>query len=108
MEQYVISARLKRGRAVEAERELATGPPFDPAEVGLSKHAAYLTDGEVYLLFEGEAARTTAYRLAREHLVEVGRWQSIVVGLPSRVAEVPLDARCLYRWDAADEASSCS
>jgi hypothetical protein len=108
MERYVIAARLKRGKAAEAEQELASGPPFDPAEAGLSTHAAYLTDRDVYLLFEGETARTTAHRLAREHLVEVSRWQPIITGLPSRVAEVPAGARCLYRWNATDEASSRS
>jgi hypothetical protein len=100
MEHYVMAARLKPGMAPEAERELAAGPPFDPAERGLSGHAAYLTAEDVYLLFEGEEARSTAYRLAREHLVEVSRWQGIVSGLPERVAEVPPGARCLYEWTA--------
>jgi hypothetical protein len=100
VEQYVIAARLKPGRAAEAERELADGPPFDPGEVGLSSHAAYLTDREVYLVFEGQAARSIALRLAREHLVEVSRWQDLITGLPANVAEVPENARCLYRWGA--------
>jgi hypothetical protein len=104
LEHYVIAARLKPGKAADAERELAAGPPFDPAEVGLSRHAAYLTERDVYLLFEGEAARTTALRMAREHLVEVSRWQKIVAGLPSSVAEVPPNARCLYEWGVVDEA----
>jgi hypothetical protein len=100
VEQYVVVARLKAGRAAEAERELAGGPPFDPAEAGLSHHAAYLTDRHVYLLFEGEAAHTTALRLAREHLVEVSRWGGIVSGLPTSTHDVPADARCVYSWTA--------
>jgi hypothetical protein len=99
MERYVIAARLKPGKAGEAERQLAGGPPFDPGEVGLSAHAAYLTDENVYLVFEGDAARSTALRLAREHLVEVSRWQSIISGLPARVTAVPAEARCLYHWE---------
>jgi hypothetical protein len=102
MERYIIAARLKPGKSAEAERALAQGPPFDPGEAGLSSHAAYLTDDAVYLLFEGEAARTTALRLAREHLVDVSRWQAIVNGLPSTVAEVPQDARSVYRWSAGE------
>jgi hypothetical protein len=105
MERYVIAARLKPGEAVAAERMLSAGPPFDPAEAGLSAHAAYLTDDSVYLLFEGEAPRARALQLAREHLVEVSQWQAIVSGLPSRVAEVPANARCLYRWTSGAEAS---
>ena len=104
MERYVIAARLKPGKAAEAERELAAGPPFDPAGVGLAGHAAYLTGRDVYLLFEGEAARQIALRLAREHLLEVSRWQSIVADLPTAVAEIPTDARCVYSWRGAASA----
>jgi hypothetical protein len=28
----------------------------------------------------------------------VSRWQDIVWELPSVIADVPADARCLYRW----------
>jgi hypothetical protein len=98
VEQYLISARLKPGRAAEAERTLLSGPPFNPAEAGLSAHAAYLTEDSVYLVFEGEAARVKAMRLAREHLVEVGYWQGIIEGLPKRIAALPPGARCVYRW----------
>jgi hypothetical protein len=35
MEQYVIAARLKPGKTLEAEQMLATGPPFDPSDAGL-------------------------------------------------------------------------
>jgi hypothetical protein len=98
VEQYVIAARLRPGKAAEAERALADGPPFDPARVGLSGHAAYLTDESVYLLFRGETARSTALRLAREHLVEVSSWQGIVGGLPTTVTTVPREARCVYEW----------
>lgn len=97
-ERYVISARLKPGGAAAAERTLRAGPPFDPAEAGLSGHAAYLTDDSVYLVFEGEAAHLKAMRAAREHVVEVSSWQRMIEGLPKRVEAVPADARCLYRW----------
>jgi hypothetical protein len=83
---------------------LAAGPPFDPAQPGLSGHSAYLGDDRVYRVFGGEASRKKALNLAREHMVEVSRWQSIIDGLPSSVADVPSDARCLYRW--TPEASS--
>jgi hypothetical protein len=98
VERYVIAARLKQGGAAAAERTLLAGPPFDPAEAGLSAHAAYLTDDSVYLVFEGEAAHVKALKLAREHLVDVSQWQSIVNDLPSKVDDVPPNARCVYRW----------
>jgi hypothetical protein len=104
IERYVLSARLRPGRAAEAEQELSAGPPFDPAEAGLSSHAAYATDTHVYLVFEGEAAQSKAMQLSRDHFVEVSRWQPLVSGFPSRVADVPSEARCLYRWEAASSA----
>jgi hypothetical protein len=104
MERYVIAARLRPGGATAAERTLLAGPPFDPAAAGLSAHAAYLTDDSVYLVFEGEAAHVKALQLAREHLADVSHWQSIVSDLPSRVDDVPGNARCLYRWTAETSA----
>ena len=92
----MLAARLKPGQAAAAERVLEAGPPFDPAEASLSAHAAYLAEDQVYLVFEGEGARSKALNLARTHLVEVARWQSIVSDLPTRVESVPADARCLY------------
>ena len=98
VERYVVAARLKAGRTAEAERELAAGPPFEPAQAGLSGHAAYLTDDHVYLVFEGHAPRSAALKLARDHLIEVGRWQSVIDGFPAQAESVPAEARCLYRW----------
>lgn len=98
MERYVVTTRLKPGAARAAEDLLSRGPPFDPAEAGLSAHAAYLTDDRVFLVFEGEAAHAKALKLARRHVVEVSRWQDLVWELPSVVADVPPAARCLYRW----------
>jgi CBS domain-containing protein len=100
VERYVVSARLKPGQTAEAERELAAGPPFEPAQAGLSEHAAYLSEDHVYLVFEGEHARNAALQVAREHLVEVSRWQRIVDGFPAKAESVPPGARCLYRWRA--------
>jgi hypothetical protein len=98
MERYVVTTRLKPGAAPAAEELLSAGPPFNPGETGLSAHAAYISDDSVFLVFEGEAAHATALQLAKKHVLEVSRWQDIVWELPSLIADVPADARCLYRW----------
>src|SRR5690348_6323061 len=103
MARYVIAAPLKKRMAVQAERELEDGPPFDPAAEGLSEHAAYLSDRHVYLVFDGTAARSRALQLARAHVAEVSRWQEIVSDLPSGVSAVPAQARCIYRWRSSDD-----
>jgi len=53
MEQIAIVAHLKSGLEPQAAKLIATGPPFDPAEVGLSRHAVYLAADEVVFVFEG-------------------------------------------------------
>jgi hypothetical protein len=104
VERYVIAAQLKAGAAREAEELLSRGPPFDPGEAGLSAHSAYLGDDAVFLVFEGDAAHTKALKLANKYVVDVSRWQSVVIDLPSAVADVPPGARCLYRWPAQESA----
>src|SRR5262245_34879309 len=53
MEQIAVVARLKSGMEPRAARLIAAGPPFDPSEVGLSRHAVYLAADEVVFVFEG-------------------------------------------------------
>jgi hypothetical protein len=98
MDRYVVTTRLKPGAAPAAEELLSAGPPFDPAETDLSAHAAYLTNDSVFLVFEGKDAHATALQLAKKYALEVSRWQDLAWELPSVVADVPADARCLYRW----------
>lgn len=98
VERYVVTTRLKPGAASGAEELLQQGPPFDPAAAGLTAHEAYLTDDRIYLVFEGEAAHARALALAKQHIVEVSRWQELVWELPSTVADIPPTARCVYRW----------
>src|SRR5262249_61125033 len=98
MERYVVTTRLKPGATHAAEDLLSQGPPFDPAEAGLSAHAAYLTDDRVFLVFEGEAAHATALSLAKRHVIEVTQWQELVWELPSVVGGGPPGARGLFPW----------
>ena len=99
-DRYIVTTRLKPGTIPAAEELLSAGPPFDPADAGLSAHAAYLGDGRVFLVFEGEAAREKALELAKLYVAEVTQWQDLAWELPSVVDDVPATARCLYRWAA--------
>ena len=98
MERYVVTTRLRPGAAPAAEELLSAGPPFDPADAGLSAHSAYLGGDRVYLVFEGESARTKALELARQHVTDVSRWEDLVWELPSVVEDIPATARCVYSW----------
>jgi hypothetical protein len=97
--------RWSPGAAPAAKELLLAGPPFDPGEVGLSAHAAYLSADRVFLVFEGDAAHATALALAKQYIVEVERWEDLVWELPAVIDDVPVDARCLYGWPAVARSS---
>lgn len=104
MERYVVTTRIKPGSAPAAAELLSAGPPFDPGAAGLSAHSAHLSDDSVFLVFEGEGARTKALDLAKQHMADVSRWHELVWELPSIVDEVPATARCVYRWEEPRQA----
>jgi hypothetical protein len=53
MEQIAIIARLRSGVEPRAAELIAHGPPFDPSQSGIERHAVYLAADEVVFVFEG-------------------------------------------------------
>ena len=53
MRQLALVARLKDGAELRAAELIAAGPPFDPENAQLERHAIYLSAGEVVFVFEG-------------------------------------------------------
>lgn len=43
---------------LRAAELLEAGPPFDPADVGLTRHEVYVSAGEVVFVFEGPEVDT--------------------------------------------------
>jgi hypothetical protein len=84
MNRLMIVAQLTEGAHDEAETLLREGPPFDPEDLGLHRHAAYLTADEVVFVFEApEVERIVNDLLDDVSLVPaVGRWDKLVEGLP--------------------------
>lgn len=94
-----IVARLKSGAEEEAAELLAQGPPFDPEERGLNRHAAYLSAGEVVFVFEGPEVDVAlddlvGYPLGRPLRAALDRWRPLIEGHP-RIA------RPAYEWERA-------
>jgi hypothetical protein len=92
MSRAVVVLPLREGASEQAAELLRGGPPFDPNEVGLERHHAFLTDREAVFLFEADSLD------AAEKLIGAGRvwsaasaWEDLVDG-PPRLAE---DA---YSW----------
>jgi hypothetical protein len=100
MSRVAIVARLKPGAEPQAAALLEGGPPFDPDEQRVERHAVYLSASEVVFVFEGpevewavddlvDAEPSAAFQAA----VEV--WRPLVEG-PPRIA------RLAYAWERGE------
>lgn len=98
MEQLAIVARLKSGTEPQAVELIAKGPPFDPAESGLTRHAVYLSSGEVVFVFEGHEVEWIVDGMIDEPFrwsvsEALDAWRPLVEGQP-RIA------RPAFTWEA--------
>jgi len=84
MNRLVIVARLKDGRHAAAEKRLGGGPPFDPDELGLHRHAAYLTATEVVFVFEAPEVEWTVNDLIDDPVTAsaFGPWHAMLERMP--------------------------
>src|SRR5215470_5331244 len=87
MNRLLITARLREGSHEEAEALLRKGPPFDPVELGLHRHSAYLTAGEVVFVFEAPEVEWVVNDLLDDPILSgaFGAWDKLVDG-PPRIA----------------------
>jgi hypothetical protein len=87
MNRLMIVARLREGSHEEAERLLSAGLPFDPEEIHLHRHAAYLTAGEVVFLFEAPEVEWIVNDLVDDPSLSraLGPWHKLLDG-PPRIA----------------------
>jgi hypothetical protein len=91
----LVALPLKEGALEKARELIASGPPFDPEEMGLERHRVFLLDDEVLFVFEsGPSAQKLEDALACPDLWRgASEWHDLVSG-PPRVAE---DA---YAWES--------
>ena len=84
MDRLLIVARLRDDAHDEAEILLREGPPFDPERIGLERHAAYLTAGEVVFVFEGPEVEWKVNELVDDPTISAffAPWQKLVDGTP--------------------------
>ena len=97
MDRFALVARLKPGVEEQAVALLEQGPPFDPGERGFSRHAVYLSAGEVVFVFEGDEVEWIVDEIVNEPFSAVaealGAWRELAEG-PPRIA------RSVYTWEA--------
>lgn len=84
MKRMMIVARLREGTTQEAEALLEKGPPFDPEELGLQSHSAYLTSGEVVFVFEASGVEWIVNDIIDDPVVgaALAPWRQLVEGMP--------------------------
>jgi hypothetical protein len=97
MNRLMIVARLRDDAHDEAEILLREGPPFEPERVGLERHAAYLTAGEVVFVFEGPEVEWVVNELVDDPAIAsfFDPWQKLIDGTPRLAHEH-------YYWSRAD------
>ena len=84
MNRLIIVARLREGAHEQAEHLLRNGPPFDPEEMGLHRHAAYLTATDVVFVFEAPEVEWIVNEIVDDPVLSsaLGPWRSLVEGPP--------------------------
>ena len=91
----VVVVPLQDG-SLERVRELVShGPPFDPAETGLTRHELLLTSSEAIFVFEAESEEALGLFLSRLDLSAAAAWGELVAG-PPRLAD------CAFSWERSD------
>jgi len=98
MKRLMIVARLRDDAHDEAETLLCEGPPFEPLQIGLERHGAYLTAGEVVFVFEGAEVEWTMNDVVDDPAVAVffEPWKKLVEGTPRLAQE-------RYFWSRVDD-----
>ena len=66
MEQIAIVVRLKPGAEPRAAELIANGPPFDPGELGITRHSVYLAADAVVFVFEGHEVESAVDDLVED------------------------------------------
>ena len=90
----LVIVPLKEGKEAMARNLLRSGPPFDPAEVGLERHEVYVTANEAVFVFEtldGDAALRALLTSAPVWEAATA-WRELIAG-PHRIAEA------VYSWE---------
>jgi hypothetical protein len=98
MNRLMIVARLRDDAHDEAEILLREGPPFESESVGLERHSAYLTAGEVVFLFEGPEVEWIVNELVDDPLIAsyFAPWEKLIEDTPRLAHEH-------FHWSRADQ-----
>jgi hypothetical protein len=93
---------IRRGTHEQVRRLVASGPPFDPAELGLTRHDVYLDRHHVRFLFESPDAHWALQQvLDQASLWRAGlAWSRLIAGRPQvdEHPDRPPVGELIYSW----------
>jgi hypothetical protein len=58
VERLVVTLKLRKGTQERAAKLIVAGPPFDPADLGVARHAVYLGNDLVIFALKGRMSRS--------------------------------------------------
>jgi hypothetical protein len=98
VQRIVFVARLKPGSEDAAADIVRSGPPYDPGEIGLTRHGVYLGSSEVVFVFEGSDVQRQLRDLLNDPVASpaFAIWAPLLEGTPSIAHE-------LFYWEATPE-----
>ena len=98
MQRIVFVGTLKPGGEEAAADIVRAGPPFDPSEIGLARHAVYLGGSEVVFVFEGSDVEQQLRDLINDPVASpaFAVWAPLLEGTPAIAHE-------LFYWEATTE-----
>lgn len=98
MNRIAVTVQLPAGAEERARGLLASGPPFDPGRLGLTRHTVYAHEDTVIFVFEGEHLERTLPALLNDRLRSgaFAAWGALL-------AEEPRLAHAVYHWDEKED-----
>jgi hypothetical protein len=96
MDRLVVTLKIRKGTEERAAELIAEGPPFDPADIGLARHAVYLGGDLVIFTFEGEDVEQRVRSLINDPVRSTAftHWAPLLAGRPALAHEV-------FHWEEA-------
>jgi hypothetical protein len=98
VERLVVTLKLRKRTGERAAELIAAGPPFDPADLGLARHAVYLGDDLVIFAFEGEDVEQRVRSLINDPVrsASFAAWMPLLAGRPALAHET-------FYWEATPD-----
>jgi hypothetical protein len=89
MQRLAVIAKLKPKAEARARELIEEGPPFDPEDLGVERHAVFLGGDHVVFVFEGGRVDQLLHGVFRDPLSAgaLRAWDPLIEGMPKVARE---------------------